>query len=1088
MNLHHPTPSPSDHPSRILFEAAIDAMLIADDDGRYVDANPAACHLFGLPREQLLGRRISDFAPPNFDFSQAWQSFQHQKQSRGEFQLVRLDGSIRTVKFAATANFLPHKHLSVLRDITDRKQAEIENYRLQQELEQRVQERTQALEQINAELRQEVHDRKQAEIELNLRNNELRTLCQISQITLNAPSLQSAFQAIVEEISTTTQFPIVAIELYDPTKQLMQFVGVKGIPLPEGSTMLEVPVCQTLSGMVATTGQLIVKTYSSNETKICNANQTLNQLGIRTFLCIPMRVEQEILGTLSLAHSDVVPISEQFLTWGNSLANYVASLINRKRTEEQLRLQSEILQKNQQWLDQFSRQAPANIYTIVQNPDGYVWFEYLSAAAEAIHETPLELLKQNAAIALLNQVHPDDLQEYREACAQSAQNLSPFLHEWRIITPSGKVKWLRAASQPERRNNGAIAWHGVLQDITERKLAEESLHQQTERERLLNTITQHIRQSLELDEILNVTVTDVLTLLQCDRVLTYRICPSSVGKVETEALAQGQSSLLHEVYITSCHPKCEPLLCQQPRVINDFSRDAAIDCPLDYLLASTAKAQLTVPILHQNQLWGFLIAHQCSAPRNWQQWEIDLLIAIANQVSIAIHQSYLYQQVQQFNIKLEREVQDRTAELQQSLLFESLLKRITDSVRDSLDEDQILQTAVQELAHGLGVACCDAGLYSDDNTICTITHECTHLLTAAVGRTLKITENTLIHLQLLKGQAAHICLIAPDQLRQNACRYTVFACPITEGQRVLGNLWLFKPQGEWFNDLEVRLIQQVANQCAIALRQSRLYQAAQTQVRELERLNRLKDDFLSTVSHELRTPMSNIKMATQMLEIVLKDAGFLELNRLNFSEEANHTSQYFQILNTECNREITLINDLLDLSRLEADADPLLLSTIRLQDWIPAIAEPFEQKIAQHQQQLHFQIPDDLPPLTTDLKYIERILAELLQNACKYTPAGETIAIAAQQFNADFHCPYSIQITVSNTGVEIPSTELTRVFDRFYRIPNNDPWRHGGTGLGLALVKKLVDRLQGAITVQSANSETRFTVEFPLQIETSLRL
>jgi signal transduction histidine kinase len=114
------------------------------------------------------------------------------------------------------------------------------------------------------------------------------------------------------------------------------------------------------------------------------------------------------------------------------------------------------------------------------------------------------------------------------------------------------------------------------------------------------------------------------------------------------------------------------------------------------------------------------------------------------------------------------------------------------------------------------------------------------------------------------------------------------------------------------------LVKQVCNQCAIAIRQARLYEAAQIQVQELDRLNRLKDDFLSTVSHELRTPMSNIKMATYMLGISLSKLGALEKDQ--------STQRYFKILNDECQRETLLIDNLLDLSRLDAKTDLLLTS------------------------------------------------------------------------------------------------------------------------------------------------------------------
>ncbi len=122
--------------------------------------------------------------------------------------------------------------------------------------------------------------------------------------------------------------------------------------------------------------------------------------------------------------------------------------------------------------------------------------------------------------------------------------------------------------------------------------------------------------------------------------------------------------------------------------------------------------------------------------------------------------------------------------------------------------------------------------------------------------------------------------------------------------------------------------------------------------------------------------------------------------------------------------------------------------------------------------QLH--IPEQLPLLTTDQAYLERIITELLHNACKYTPAHESIAVTVQP-----HSP-GLEIQICNTGVEIPAAERDRIFEKFYRIPKNDPWKHGGTGLGLALVKKLVERLGGTIQVGNTAGQTTFLLFFPL--------
>jgi signal transduction histidine kinase len=195
-----------------------------------------------------------------------------------------------------------------------------------------------------------------------------------------------------------------------------------------------------------------------------------------------------------------------------------------------------------------------------------------------------------------------------------------------------------------------------------------------------------------------------------------------------------------------------------------------------------------------------------------------------------------------------------------------------------------------------------------------------------------------------------------------------------------------------------------------------------------------------------------------------------------------------------------------------------MLMTIDPKIWIPHIAEPFAELAHHHQQQLEFSLPKDLPMLTTDLSDLERVFTELLNNACKYSPAGERIMIAAtvttaaalaistEDRSGDRSVDRSVNepveadrlshsfpidqpwllLSVTNTGVEIPEYEQKLIFENFYRIPNNDPWKHGGTGLGLALVKKLLNRLNGRIQVESRSNQTTFTIQLPLHLtETS---
>ncbi|MBD2776630.1 PAS domain-containing sensor histidine kinase [Iningainema tapete] len=117
-----------------LFNEALDAMLIADDTGTYVDANPAACELLGLSRQEILTRSIANFTEPSVDFSQVWQQFLEQGRVRGEFRIFRPDGTVRETEYKAVANFVPHLHLSILRDITERKRTIAERNQIEAQL------------------------------------------------------------------------------------------------------------------------------------------------------------------------------------------------------------------------------------------------------------------------------------------------------------------------------------------------------------------------------------------------------------------------------------------------------------------------------------------------------------------------------------------------------------------------------------------------------------------------------------------------------------------------------------------------------------------------------------------------------------------------------------------------------------------------------------------------------------------------------------------------------------------------------------------------------------------------------------------
>ena len=430
------------------------------------------------------------------------------------------------------------------------------------------------------------------------------------------------------------------------------------------------------------------------------------------------------------------------------------------------------------------------------------------------------------------------------------------------------------------------------------------------------------------------------------------------------------------------------------------------------------------------------------------------------------------------NQELQTEISRRRQidiELQQALNSKATIERITERIRDSLDEKQVLTIVTQELVQMLGLDRCQIEFYDRNNRDTTTSYsEVRNLSTINEGGEIRAVDSFIeqfanskyLHRQL--AQKISLQFVTPIAYKALANKpLTCLVCPIFDNREpinIMGNLWLCRPPEKFFNIREIKLVEQIANQCAIAIRQARLYQASQLQVAELARLNHLKNDFLKTISHELRSPMSRIQLAVQTLEKLL-------------ATESQSQSAIFQrvltIFRQSCSQQNQLVDNLLTLCHLDARAETIAMDWIDLPTWIPQVVRPFEEQAENQKQQLIVEIDSNIAPLYSDSSTLARIVRELIDNACKYTPAEKAIYIIVTGTED------TINLSIHNSGTEIPAEERERIFERFYRIPNNDPWQHGGTGLGLHLVKKLLELIHGQISLESAAEVTKFTIELP---------
>lgn len=254
--------------------------------------------------------------------------------------------------------------------------------------------------------------------------------------------------------------------------------------------------------------------------------------------------------------------------------------------------------------------------------------------------------------------------------------------------------------------------------------------------------------------------------------------------------------------------------------------------------------------------------------------------------------------------------------------------------------------------------------------------------------------------------------------------------------------------------------------------QAKLYERTRQQLEQLRHLNQLKDEFVNAISHELRTPLTSMTIAIRMLRQVTLD------DSANGSSFAARSTRYLDILEQQCAQEINLINDLLALQELETKQVPIQLQEINLHTLVAELTEAFQQRWNAKGLTLAVDLPEAPLKMQSDRGNLARILVELLTNAGKYSDPNSHVQIQVQA-QADS----TVRFAVINTGVGISADHLPYIFDKFRRCPSAIQNAVQGTGLGLALVKCLVQHLNGTITATSTQlqetDQTCFTLTLP---------
>ena len=481
------------------------------------------------------------------------------------------------------------------------------------------------------------------------------------------------------------------------------------------------------------------------------------------------------------------------------------------------------------------------------------------------------------------------------------------------------------------------------------------------------------------------------------------------------------------------------------------------------IFGAVARTYLVVPLRQQGELIGTLNARRTEV-RPFTPSQIKLLETFADQAVIAIE-----------NVRLFKELQERTRELVESVEEMKALGEVGQAVSSSLDLETVLETIVSRAVDLSGTDC--GVIYEFDEATQEFNLRASHRMEPEAVEGLRAARIRLG--EGATGQAAmtRAPVQIPDtfELRERAVSRvrpllnrlgyrSLLTVPILREQQIMGGLTVWRRQVGEFEPEVVNLLQTFATQSALAIQNARLFREIEDKSRQIEAANRHKSEFLANMSHELRTPLNAI-------------IGFSEvLGERMFGELNEKQAEYTDDILSSGRHLLSLINEILDLSKVEAGRMELELATFDLPLAIDNARTFVRERATKHGINLDVTVDERLGDFVGDERKIKQVLLNLLSNAVKFTPEGGRIGIKARQADG------SVEISVSDTGIGIAPEDQPKIFEEFRQVGSDYAHKVEGTGLGLTLAKKFVELHGGRIWVESeVGKGSTFTFSLPQQ-------
>jgi two-component system, NtrC family, sensor kinase len=673
-------------------------------------------------------------------------------------------------------------------------------------------------------------------------------------------------------------------------------------------------------------------------------------------------------------------------------------------------------------------------------------------------------------------IHPDDFAGYRAAIVGHFKGDAPHLeHEYRIRDAGGGYKWILDRGVGVRDAAGRVTRVvGALSDITERKLAEIELRRARDRAEAA------LRQQNAVSEILRVmsrSPNDAQPVFDLVAQRAGNLCGAEVAIVSRYAGGRIELAALHGVnpeavrIVRMLYPMDVGAQTVTARVVRsaDVVHVADLLAEPNYALKDFARAAqfvagLGVPIVRDARVLGTIFVGR-SSPGLFDDSQVALLKAFADQAAIAIE-----------NARLVNELEARTGALSQSVRQLEALGEIGRAVSSSLDLDRVLGTIASrtsELVGGHGGAIYEYDEVHEEFNVRATDRLPDELVLAMRASPIRKGEGALGRMAVT-GEPVEVRDVADSRTYQSSVReplvrlgyHALVAVPLLRESRLLGGLVVTRKAAGGFAPDSIEVLRAFATQSALAIQNARLFSEIDEKSRQLEVASRHKSEFLANMSHELRTPLNAI-------------IGFSEVlaERL-FGDVNDKQAEYLADIQESGRHLLSLINDILDLSKIEAGRMELERTRFDLTKAVEQTLMLVRERAQRRGVALLLEQDESPGPIDADERKVKQVLLNLLSNALKFTPEGGRISVRTRlrEDNAE--------ISVADTGVGIAPEDQTEVFEEFRQV-GPSARKTEGTGLGLAISKKIVELHGGRIGVTSERGiGSTFTFTLPLRLAT----